>query len=351
MVSSKMSMRDRIMQKANEGDVNSGSGLRLQDNVTFFKPKKGRNQIIVVPFVMSGPNMEEIPAGELWFRYQILKHFNVGPEGTAVICPKTVGKRCPICEHRAALLAQGRNKTEQEVKDLTPKKREFYNVIDVDDDFRLKIWEVSYYNFGKHLREEIREADTDLAADFADPENGALLIVRLSEEAMAQNKFLETSRIDFREREPLTEDILSQAIAFDKCLHILSYNELRKLFLDLDDDDTRDDVEGSEEPASHEVEQAEVKRSVRHIPHKEESERDEESEDRSSSFTEEKDVKPEKKSVSTEETKLTTREDTKFSCPHGGVFGKDCDTEKMNNNCETCDIWVECCDAKYDYES
>lgn len=351
MASNKMSMRDRIKQKVNEGDVNAGSGLRLQESVSFFKPKKGRNQIIIVPFVMSGPNMEEIPAGELWFRYQILKHFNVGPEGQAVICPKTVGKRCPICEHRAALLAQGRDKTDQELKDLAPKKREFYNVIDVEnDETSVKIWEVSHYNFGKRLQEEIREADTDLAADFADPDNGALLVVRLSEESMGQNKYLETSRIDFKEREPLGEDILSQAIHFDKCLHVLSYNELRKLFLDLEDEDAGDDVEGDEEVPSRESKQTEVKKSPRRAPRKEEPERDEESAGHSSPSTEE-DAKSEKKSSPAKEEKFTTREDTKFSCPHGGVFGKDCDADEMSDHCETCDIWVECCDAKHDYES
>lgn len=339
MATSKMSLRDRILQKANEGDINSGSGLRLQENGAFFKPKKGRNRLIIVPFVMSGPNMEDIPAGELWFRYQILKHFNVGPEGEAVICPKTVGKRCPICEHRAALLAQGKNKTDQEVKDLAPKKREFYNVIDVDDNFRLKIWEVSYYNFGKHLQEEIREADTDLAADFADPDNGALLVVRLSEETMGQNKFLDTSRIDFKEREPLEKDVLSKAIAFDKCLHVLSYDELRKLFLDLDDEDVADEEERSA-PKSARAPQQDA---VPSVPRKKEPVEKEKPVEPSVPSTE---PEPEEELPSKEETKLNTREETDFSCPHGGVFGTDCDSEKMRDHCETCDFWVECCDAK-----
>lgn len=340
MATSKMSLRDRVLQKANEGDINSGSGLRLQENSAFFKSKKGRNQLIIVPFVMSGPNMEDIPAGELWFRYQVLKHFNVGPEGEAVICPKTVGKRCPICEHRAALLAQGKNKTDQEVKDLAPKKREFYNVIDVDDSSRLKIWEVSYYNFGKHLQEEIREADTDLAADFADPDNGALLVVRMSEETMGQNKFLDTSRIDFKEREPLEKDVLSKAIAFDKCLHVLSYDELRKLFLDLDDEDVTDDVADEDESSA-----PKSARAPQPAPRKKEPVEKETPIKPSVPSTQ---PEPEEDLPPKEETKLNTREETDFSCPHGGVFGTDCDSEKMRDHCETCDFWVECCDAKDD---
>lgn len=345
MAASKMSLRDRILQKANEGDINSGSGLRLQENGAFFKPKKGRNQLIIVPFVMSGPNMEDIPAGELWFRYQMLKHFNVGPEGEAVICPKTVGKRCPICEHRAALLAQGKTKTDQEVKDLAPKKREFYNVIDVDDNSRLKIWEVSYYNFGTHLQEEIREADTDLAADFADPDNGALLIVRMSEETMGLNKFLDTSRIDFKEREPLEKAVLSKAIAFDKCLHVLSYDELRKLFLDLDDEDVTDNAADEDESSTSKSARAPQQDSVPSAPRKKGPVEKETPIKPSVSSTE---PEPEEDLPPKEETKLSTREETDFSCPHGGVFGTDCDSEKMRDHCETCDFWVECCDAKDD---
>lgn len=345
MATSKMSLRDRVLQKANEGDINSGSGLRLQENGAFFKPKKGRNQLIIVPFVMSGPNMEDIPAGELWFRYQMLKHFNVGPEEEAVICPKTVGKRCPICEHRASLLAQGKTKTDQEVKDLAPKKREFYNVIDVDDNSRLKIWEVSYYNFGKHLQEEIREADTDLAADFADPDNGALLVVRMSEETMGQNKFLDTSRIDFKEREPLGKDVLSKAIAFDKCLHVLSYDELRKLFLDLDDEDETDNAADEDESSASKSARAPQRDSVPSAPRKKEPVEKEKPIKPSVPSTE---SEPDEELPPKEETKLSTREETDFSCPHGGVFGTDCDSEKMRDHCETCDFWVECCDAKDD---
>lgn len=243
----KMSMADRVKQKAKEAEFQGGSDtLKLKDGIGFYKLKKGKNEIMVVPFEITNPkNVEGLKPGEMWFRLQILKHFRIGAEDKAVICPRTVGKKCPICEHRANLLNQGRGTDDVEVRELGAKKRELYYVIDLADDDKLKALEVSYHNFGKKLEEEIREADDDsLAASFADPDEGAIMTVRMADAKMGKTTFLEASRIDFQERDKndveLVAAAMEEVVPFDEILVIHSYEELHNLFYDIDPDEAAD---------------------------------------------------------------------------------------------------------------
>ncbi len=251
----KMNFAQRIKQKAKEAEFQGGSDtLRMKDGVSFYKPSKGKNEIIIVPFVM-GPhkNMEEVPAEEIWFRFQILKHFRVGPEDKSVICPRTIGKRCPICEHRAALISQGKGTDDPEVRDLTAKKRELYYVLDLADDNKLKVYECSYHVFGRRLEEEIREAEDDsVVANFAHPENGAIVSVRMTEASVGKTKFLEASRFDFDKRDEAENKLVARAMedlpSFGDLIVVKSYGDLKTLFYDLDSDEENEPDEVVEEP-------------------------------------------------------------------------------------------------------
>ena len=396
-----VSMAERVKQKAKEAEFSGGNDtLRVKDGISFFKPKKGKNEIMIVPFEMgAGKNLEDIQPGELWFRQQLLKHFRVGPDDKAVICPRTIGKKCPICEHRASLLAQGRSTDDAEVKELLPKKRELYYIIDLEDDDRLKIFEYSYHNFGKKLEEEVREADDDsLAVNFADPDDGAIVVVRMAEASMGKNKFLEASRFDFEERGKEEKKIIQQAIGevtpFGELMIIHSYEELRNLFYDLDPDETeakQDQDEEEEaprsrssrrrsepEPDADEEEEAPKRRRGRASQEETENPDEEEeaprsrssrrrSEPESAPFDTEEEEAPRSRSSrgAKEETKAprSRRADpdpdeeeseskpgkpVKHKCQFDGVFGETCDTLEA---CEDCAIWADCRAATDEYEA
>lgn len=394
-----VSMAERVKQKAKEAEFSGGNDtLRVKDGISFFKPKKGKNEIMIVPFEMgAGKNLEDIQPGELWFRQQLLKHFRVGPDDKAVICPRTIGKKCPICEHRASLLAQGRSTDDAEVKELLPKKRELYYIIDLEDDDRLKIFEYSYHNFGKKLEEEVREADDDsLAVNFADPDDGAIVVVRMAEASMGKNKFLEASRFDFEERGKEEKKIIQQAIGevtpFGELMIIHSYEELRNLFYDLDPDETEAKQDQDEEaprsrssrrrsepePDADEEEEAPKRRRGRASQEETENPDEEEeaprsrssrrrSEPESAPFDTEEEEAPRSRSSrgAKEETKAprSRRADpdpdeeeseskpgkpVKHKCQFDGVFGETCDTLEA---CEDCAIWADCRDATDEYEA
>ena len=385
-----VSMAERVKQKAKEAEFSGGNDtLRVKDGISFFKPKKGKNEIMIVPFEMgAGKNLEDIQPGELWFRQQLLKHFRVGPDDKAVICPRTIGKKCPICEHRASLLAQGRSTDDAEVKELLPKKRELYYIIDLEDDDRLKIFEYSYHNFGKKLEEEVREADDDsLAVNFADPDDGAIVVVRMAEASMGKNKFLEASRFDFEERGKEEKKIIQQAIGevtpFGELMIIHSYEELRNLFYDLDPDETEAKQDQDEEaprsrssrrrsepePDANEEEEAPKRRRGRASQEETENPDEEEeaprsrssrrrSEPESAPFDTEEEEAPRSRSsrrksepepdANEEESESKPGKPVKHKCQFDGVFGETCDTLEA---CEDCAIWADCRDATDEYEA
>jgi len=47
-------------------------------------------------------------------------HRNVGANNESVICPSSIGKKCPICEHRAQMLKDGADWNDDAVKALKP---------------------------------------------------------------------------------------------------------------------------------------------------------------------------------------------------------------------------------------
>lgn len=246
----KSGMRDLIRQKAKDAEFSGGSGtVKLPRDMEYFKPEKGKNEIIIVPFVITQANLEGIKPGNEYFRLQVLMHFRIGVDEKAVICPRTIGKKCPICEYHKREIDKGADKKSKEMKAIEAKKRDLYNIIDLaDDENTVKVWEVSHFNFGELLLEELRECEDDSPVlDFADKEVGSLLTVRMVEESMGKGSkpFLRAKRIDFDERDgPLSKDILEQAVPFDQNLVILTYEQLNALFYDLEDDNP---VEGAED--------------------------------------------------------------------------------------------------------
>lgn len=345
----KFNMREMVKQKAKEAEFSGGSDyLRLKEGTNYFKPKKDKNEIIIVPFAMSGPrnDIETIPSGMPWYRYQIYKHFNIGAEGKAYICPRTIGKRCPICEYRKTLLDQGALSDSKEVSALKTSKRDLYNVIDLSGDGEdVSIWEVTYGNFGELLDEEIRAASDDsIIPSFADPDEGAILTVRMSEETYSKTKYFKATRIDFVERgEPLTPDILEQAVEFGTSIIIKPYDELKAVLFDEDDEDDNEPEESHDDvPAKKPsrftkrtaTESKEYDTSPQDAFANTESVKPSEDTSDNAPVTKKLEKKPEAKA---------TGHDSEIVCPsEKGTFGVSYEDPEVISECDQCEYWVEC---------
>ena len=243
-----MSMREKFKQRAKD-NAQKGGAVALPEGTKRIEIKKGTKRLDVIPYVVTAENHpDEIKAGEEWARRPFLIHFGIGVNNKTVICPRTVGKPCPICEYYDREKKRP-GSDEEALRDIKARRRELYNVIDLDnEDEGVQILEFSYFNFGKVLEAEINEADDDAIAGFADLKGGYTLKVRFSEAAMGTNKYLEATRIDFLEREDYKKSILKEVVDLDEAVsaNVMSYSELEKLFLgdeapdtDVDEDEPR----------------------------------------------------------------------------------------------------------------
>lgn len=359
------SIRDRVRERAEQNKHSGGSSyLQLPEGVKFFKVVKStRNnptELDIVPFefnkdtiIIDGKKAQDVDfkKGERWYCRTILVHRKIGAGEKAYICPKTIGRPCPICEERAQMY-KNPNITKQEeelARKLKPQVKDIFNVL-VDDEIQLL--EYSHANFRERLEKEIREGREEWGG-FADLEGGYTLEVVFSEEEINVGKqkinYLEASRFDFIERDDIPESILDKVVNLEECLIVLPYDKLSSLFWD----DAGNDPEPEPEP-EHVKEPERTRR-----------ERSTESEPRSSRREPEPDPEPERETKSSRkrdsepepepEEKKATRSNRKREpdpepesgdCPKGHEFGVDCNAHDECRKCEQ-SIW-ESCQDKYD---
>jgi hypothetical protein len=235
------SLRDKARRKAEEKEQSHKSGggyLRLPDGTEYYeavKSEKGSRALIdvVVYEVTEGHNPAALP-GELWYERTFHVHSNIGTEkGRKYICPaKTFKRRCPVCEGRAALIKDGYKKNKELIDDLRPRERQIFNI---DTGKVTQVFESSYHTFGVYVEKECREGEPEWFG-FAGLTDGFTLKVRFDEAQLGDNKFLEAGRVDFVARGNYDRSILSEMINLDKCLVELSYEELNKIFLEIEDE-------------------------------------------------------------------------------------------------------------------
>jgi hypothetical protein len=85
-----------------------------------FKSKSGINKLRILP-----PTWE----GAISYAYQIILHYNVGPDGQRFLCLRMLNKPCPICEERQKLSRGGETDA---AKQLRPQDGRVSWIIDRD---------------------------------------------------------------------------------------------------------------------------------------------------------------------------------------------------------------------------
>ena len=144
---------------------------KVDGEVNFFKPVEGKNRINIIPYVIKTKNHPLVKRGEFEigdtdYVMDCWVHRSVGLSEVSVVCLKeTYGKPCPICEQSAMFAKEGKDK---EAKDLKPKRRVIYNIQDLKEPDKLKVFEASHNLFEKELIDEARDDEEGGFVDFAD---------------------------------------------------------------------------------------------------------------------------------------------------------------------------------------
>lgn len=337
--------------------------LSLEENTT-------KVELDILPYIVKDDhhpdrdNQYEIALpGTQWYRRPLKVHRNVGVDNDSVICLRSVGKKCPICDYRDKRAKEGADK--EELKELYPKPRSLYVVVPLNlkkFEARPMIWDMSDFLFQEILNDALDEDDENRA--FPDLESGKTLSMRIKWKTLGTGTFPDVRSIDFIDRDPYDEEILDQIPCLDDVLKVMDYNELHDMFFEEStevDGGTLEDIkeeaapvrtrrpakeEEEEEEApttrrrKHEdVEEEEAPTNRRRTPARTETAREEPTTTRRRPAKEEEEDEEEAPPTRTRGKKQT--EENK--CPFGHRFGVDTD---KTDDCENCDVWDACIDAK-----
>lgn len=218
--------------------------LNIPEGLMVFQPKQsGAYRLDIMPFI-AGEGNPYADAGVPHYERTYFTHRGIGPNNDSYVCPaKTFNKPCPICEARAKLMKDGGD--EEAIKDLGPKQRQLFLIIDhAARDRGLQLWDVSWWLFGKPLEAKIRNADEGEYDYFADLNEGKYLKIGAEEKSFAGQKFLEFNDIEFKDRkEHYDDDMMEKAPCLDDLLKEMEYDKLKAIYNQTseEDDEVEDD--------------------------------------------------------------------------------------------------------------
>ena len=238
-------LADQIRNEENKVDAHEERKSPIFKDVTdedFFKEQPSKNTIDIIPFIVTSDTHTErlsergrnhiIPKGNVWYRRQLLIHYNVGPEGLTCICPRTVNKKCPICEYAFEQYREDNDK--DALKKLMPSTRELYNVQDCNEEEpETKLWLISYGNFGK-LFDQMKTVDAE-NLKFANLEDGKSIEVIFNEEELKftknKVKYLKAIQVGFKDRDyDIPEDVAEEAFDLNEILIIHDFKTINDMF-------------------------------------------------------------------------------------------------------------------------
>lgn len=203
----------------------------------FFKFKRaGVYRIDVIPYIV-GKGNPWADEGMCHYERTYWVHRGIGADSQTYCClKKTFGKKCPICEE-VARMKRDPGADRDAIKELEPKERQLWNVIDLNDSGKgVQLLDQSHFLFGKAIDNKIKDADEeDNYANFAHLEDGLTLKLSVVEESFGGRSFYKVVNVEMKPRKKAYgEDILDDAICLDECLKELEYDELKTIFLQED---------------------------------------------------------------------------------------------------------------------
>jgi hypothetical protein len=259
----------------------------------------------------------------LWYKLPFKTHRNIGANSITVVCPRSFGKPCPICEAVRERLQKGADW--DDVKDTAAKDRNLYLVIPkglAKHDESFHVWDMSHHLFQKWLNEALKEDEE--CGVFPDLQEGKTLQLKLHWKEFGKTTYPEVVDITFTDRDPYPESILKGAPSLDELLIVHTYEELQNIFSDLDDVQEAEKVyENEEEKEDDIIQEEEETRQATPV--------------QTNMVRKPKAAIP-KQTANTDEPPMQTPR-----CPAGHRYGLDND---LKDDCETCNIWDDCYEYK-----
>jgi hypothetical protein len=246
----KTNLKDVIYKQIKERKESSGSPTLTITKDEMFQIKNTKPlRLDILPYTVSDPKHPNQEVGELYYTRTFYVHKNVGASHLTFVCAqKTFGKPCPICDYRAKIIKDPET-DEDLIKDISPKIRQLYNVVDyTNKDKGVQVWDISWHLFGKKLTDYLYNSDEeDDYYRFADIEDGLTLRLGLEQASWRGSTYYEVVSIEFKQRKNdyagADADLLENVYDLDKILKVVDYEKLKNIFLEVMNEESENDIE------------------------------------------------------------------------------------------------------------
>jgi len=316
--------KESFSQKDDSGRFKGIFETSKRAGVKFWKCSEDDHEITIVPY-LTGNQDPRLPPGKPAFFLYVFVHRGVGVNENSYICLNRTynGKPCPICEYQKELReATDIEVSEDAIKALNPTKRAIYNIVCKDsakeENVGVQIWDVSHYLFTVPLEELAHKKKGGGDVPYADDTIGKIISFRQK----GSKRNLEYTAFEFKDREPLSDEVLESAVCLDELLHKPTYEEVYDAFW-----------AGKKEERKEEVQERGDSRR---------EEKEEEEEEKEAPIEADSRRKPSLKKKEEEED--VSEEVEKYTeCPYGAAFGSDFD---QYDECEGCEARSDCEEKK-----
>jgi hypothetical protein len=126
--------------------------------IEFYKiEKSGTYAFDILPFIVNIDNHPNPQAekGYDWYVMPYIVHYNVGPTEESVICPRTFGQPCPICEEHKRMVNAGESKDVTDA--IKAKHRSLFNVVP-EGESKVLLLDYSSYLFTMSSKKNLLKA-------------------------------------------------------------------------------------------------------------------------------------------------------------------------------------------------
>ena len=200
--------------------------------------KENKNRFDIIPYIVKSEWYEKmknhsnritgVKVNKLDYKLEVPIHRF--PNGQSVLCLNyAFGKPCSACDEVKVM--QERGEKESKWKQLSPKWRCYYNIIDVDESEKgVQIFDSSFYLFEKYLKSEATSGKGGVIP-FCALDEGSIIVAKGKKKFIGEGKkktpFVECDDIEFEEREEQYDSsVLSKVYPLDQMLTILTSEEM-----------------------------------------------------------------------------------------------------------------------------
>jgi len=225
-----------VRKRAQQAQAGTGGiPFTLPQGIEEWAPEeKGTVGLHILPYEVSRKGHPDgVKVGDMWYKRPFKVHAHVGPEDINIVCPTSIGMRCPICEEAKKLADADWKANEETIKKLRAKNFAAYNVV-LDGEDKVRIFAVSTFKFSDNFEQELAEGREENAC-FDDPDEGKLVQVRFSEEDYQGHKFYKAVRFDFEERDPVPDEWLQPVVDLDAAIIVKDYDTIHDMLFGIED--------------------------------------------------------------------------------------------------------------------